>query len=396
MGKNWGGIAVSALTVPVPAFLADEEFAIFRESVGKFLDEYAPAKKLDEWRKAGIVERGLWNKAGAAGLLGLSTSGDWGGIGGDFRHETILMEEMSRRGLEAWGVTLHNAIVMPYIESFGSEEQKQRWLPKLASGELVSAIAMTEPGAGSDLQGVRTSARRTGNQYTVNGAKTFITNGQTANFIIIVAKTDPSQGAKGISLIVVETDGAEGFQRGRNLDKVGLEAADTSELFFNDVRVPTANLIGAEEGRGFYQLMEKLPQERLIIAVQAVAMIEHALAVTLDYVKERKAFGKAVIENQSVQFRLAECKTEATVARVFVNHCIEQHLAGKLDGATASMAKYWLSDLQGKIVDDCLQLHGGYGYMDEYPIARMYKDARVSRIYGGTNEIMKLLIARAL
>lgn len=384
------------LNVPVPAYLADEEFGIFRETVARFLDEHAGPNKLDEWRDKKAVERSLWNQAGAAGLLGLSTSAAHGGIGGDFRHEVVLMEEMSRRGLEAWGVTLHNAIVMPYIETFGSEDQKQRWLPRLANGELVSAIAMTEPGTGSDLQNVRTRAQRVGNQYTISGAKTFITNGQTANFIILVTKTDPGQGAKGISLIAVETDQVEGFRRGRNLDKVGLDAADTSELFFDEVRVPTANLLGPSEGRGFYQLMEKLPQERLIIAVQSIAMIERALSVTLDYVKERKAFGRAVIENQAVQFKLAEIKTEATVARVFVDHCIGQHLLGKLDGSTASMAKYWVSDLQGRIVDECLQLHGGYGYMDEFPIARMFKDARVARIYGGTNEIMKLLIARTL
>jgi acyl-CoA dehydrogenase len=230
----------------------------------------------------------------------------------------------------------------------------------------------------------------------INGSKTFITNGQTANLVIVVSKTDPAHGAKGTSLIVVETDEAEGFERGRNLQKIGLEAADTSELFFNDVKVPTANLIGTEEGRGFYQLMEQLPQERLIIAVHSIAMIERALAVTIDYVKERKTFGRPIIDNQAVKFKLAECKTEATVARIFVNHCIEQHLQRKLDAVTASMAKYWITDLQGKIVDECLQLHGGYGYMDEYPIARMYKDARVARIFGGANEIMKILIARTL
>jgi acyl-CoA dehydrogenase len=384
------------LNVPTPAYMADEEMAIFRQSVARFLDQEAPPKKLDQWRKDGVVERVLWHKAGAAGMLGLSTAADYGGVGGDFRHETVLMEEMGARGLEGWGISLHNAIILPYIESFGSEEQKKKWLPKLASGELVSAIAMTEPGAGSDLQGVRTTARRVGNQYSINGAKTFISNGQTANFVVVVTKTDPSQGAKGISLIVVETDEIEGFRRGRNLDKVGMEAADTSELFFDDVKVPTANLLGVEEGRGFYQLMEKLPQERLVIAVQCMAMIERALAVTLDYVKERKAFGRAVIDNQAVQFTLAECKTEATVARVFVDHCIAQLLAKKLDGATASMAKYWVSELLGKIVDTGVQLHGGYGYMDEYPIARMFRDARVARIYGGTTEIMKLLIARTL
>ncbi|MGP0057978.1 MAG: acyl-CoA dehydrogenase family protein [Beijerinckiaceae bacterium] len=387
---------MQVLNLPTPAFMADEEIAIFRNSVGRFLDEHAGPKKMDAWRKEGIIERELWTKAGEAGLLGLSTSADYGGIGGDFRHEIVLMEEAEWRGIAGWGASLHNAIVMPYIESFGSEDQKKRWLPKLTSGDYIGAIAMTEPGAGSDLQGVKTTARRVGNQYVINGSKTFITNGQTANLIIVVSKTDPAQGAKGTSLIIVETDDAEGFARGRNLEKIGLEAADTSELFFNDVKVPTSNLLGPEEGRGFYQLMEKLPQERLQIAVQGVAMTERALAVTIDYVKQRKTFGRPIIDNQAVQFKLAECKTEATVAKVFLNHCIELHLRGKLDAATASMAKYWITDLQCKIIDECLQLHGGYGYMDEYPIARMYKDARVQRIYGGANEIMKILIARTL
>jgi acyl-CoA dehydrogenase len=387
---------MQVLNVPTPAYLADEEFSIFRNSVGRFLDDNAPPEKFEGWRRAKVVERDLWTKAGAARLLGLSTSTAYGGIGGDFRHEAILIEEAARRGIEGWGASLHNAIVMPYIEIYGTEDQKKRWLPKLARGDLVGAIAMTEPGTGSDLQAVKTSARKIGNQYVINGSKTFITNGQTANLVIVVGKTDPAQGAKGTSLIVVETDEAEGFERGRNLQKIGLEAADTSELFFNDVKVPTANLIGTEEGRGFYQLMEQLPQERLIIAVHSIAMIERALAVTIDYVKERKTFGRPIIDNQAVKFKLAECKTEATVARIFVNHCIEQHLQRKLDAATASMAKYWITDLQGKIVDECLQLHGGYGYMDEYPIARMYKDARVARIFGGANEIMKILIARTL
>ena len=387
---------MQVLNVPTPAYLADEEFSIFRNSVGRFLEDNAPPEKFESWRRAKVVERELWTKAGAAGLLGLSTSATYGGVGGDFRHEAILIEEAARRGIEGWGASLHNAIVMPYIEIYGTEDQKKRWLPKLARGDLVGAIAMTEPGTGSDLQAVKTSARKIGNQYVINGSKTFITNGQTANLVIVVGKTDPAQGAKGTSLIVVETDEAEGFERGRNLQKIGLEAADTSELFFNDVKVPTANLIGTEEGRGFYQLMEQLPQERLIIAVHSIAMIERALAVTIDYVKERKTFGRPIIDNQAVKFKLAECKTEATVARIFVNHCIEQHLQRKLDAATASMAKYWITDLQGKIVDECLQLHGGYGYMDEYPIARMYKDARVARIFGGANEIMKILIARTL
>jgi acyl-CoA dehydrogenase len=387
---------MQVLNVPTPAYLADEEFSIFRNSVGRFLDDNAPPEKFEGWRRAKVVERDLWTKAGAAGLLGLSTSTAYGGTGGDFRHEAILIEEAAKRGIEGWGASLHNAIVMPYIEIYGTEDQKKRWLPKLARGDYVGAIAMTEPGTGSDLQAVKTSARKSGNQYVINGSKTFITNGQTANLVIVVSKTDPAQGAKGTSLIVVETDEAEGFERGRNLQKIGLEAADTSELFFNDVKVPTANLIGTEEGRGFYQLMDQLPQERLIIAVHSIAMIERALAVTIDYVKERKTFGRPIIDNQAVKFKLAECKTEATVARIFVNHCIEQHLQRKLDAATASMAKYWITDLQGKIIDECLQLHGGYGYMDEYPIARMYKDARVARIFGGANEIMKILIARTL
>ena len=387
---------MQVLNVPTPAYLADEEFSMFRNSVGRFLDDNAPPEKFESWRRAKVVERDLWTKAGAAGLLGLSTSTAYGGIGGDFRHEAILIEEAAKRGIEGWGASLHNAIVMPYIEIYGTEDQKKRWLPKLARGDYVGAIAMTEPGTGSDLQAVKTSARKSGNQYVINGSKTFITNGQTANLVIVVSKTDPAHGAKGTSLIVVETDEAEGFERGRNLHKIGLEAADTSELFFNDVKVPTANLIGTEEGRGFYQLMEQLPQERLIIAVHSIAMIERALAVTIDYVKERKTFGRPIIDNQAVKFKLAECKTEATVARIFVNHCIEQHLQRKLDAATASMAKYWITDLQGKIIDECLQLHGGYGYMDEYPIARMYKDARVARIFGGANEIMKILIARML
>jgi acyl-CoA dehydrogenase len=387
---------MSVLNVPIPASMADEELSIFADSVGRFLDENAGPAQLERWRRDGVVERALWTKAGQAGLLGLSIAEANGGIGGDFRHEAVFIEEIAKRGLDAWGAPLHNAIVMPYIESYGTPEQKQRWLPRLSSGELVSAIAMTEPGAGSDLKGVRTWARRAGNHYAISGSKTFITNGQTANFILVVCRTSDGGGAGALSLVVVETDDAPGFERGRNLDKIGMEAADTSELFFNDVRVPTSNLLGTEEGRGFYQLMEKLPQERLIIALQGIGMIERALAVTVDYVKQRKAFGKPIIDNQTVQFTLAECKTEATLARVFANHCVDRHMKGELDATTAAMAKYWITDLQCSIVDRCLQLHGGYGYMDEYPIARMYKDARVAKIYGGTNEIMKVVIARSL
>ncbi|MCV0395881.1 MAG: acyl-CoA dehydrogenase family protein [Rhizobiaceae bacterium] len=361
----------------------------------KFLEaEIAP--RYDEFEKNEIVDRASWEKAGANGLLCASMPEEYGGSGGTYAHESAIIEAIGHVGVDGFGIVLHNAIVAPYILHYGSEEQKRKWLPRMASGELIGAIAMTEPGAGSDLQGVKTRAEKTGNQYTINGSKTFITNGQNANLIVVVAKTDPAKGAKGTSLIVVETDEVEGFERGRNLDKIGLKANDTSELFFNDVKVPTANLLGAEEGQGFIQLMEQLPQERLLIGGQAIGMIERALAVTIDYVKERKAFGKAIIDFQNTQFKLAELKTEATVGRVFYNDCVARHLDGGLDPVTASMAKGWLTDLQCKIVDECLQLFGGYGYMNEYPIARMYRDARVQRIYGGTNEIMKLLIARSL
>ncbi|MBO9545224.1 acyl-CoA dehydrogenase family protein [Caulobacter sp.] len=387
---------MSVLNVEKPAFMAEEDIAIFEDAVGKFFDEHAPEATVAKWRKNHCVDRDMWTKAGEAGLLGLSTPDQYGGAGGDYRHEVVLMEQLGLKGVDGFGASLHNAIVMPYIFHYGTEEQKQRWLPRLATGELVGAIAMTEPGAGSDLQGIKTTAKKSGNGYVINGSKTFITNGQTANLIIVVAKTDPTGGARGTSLMIVETDGTEGFERGRNLDKLGHEAQDTSELFFNDVKVPTENLLGTDEGQGFFQLMGQLPQERLNIAVQGMATIERALELTIDYVKQRQAFGKAIIDFQNTQFVLAECKTEATVAKVFVNHCIGQHLEGKLDAATASMAKYWVSDLENKIVDRCLQLFGGYGFMNEYPIARMYKDSRIQRIYGGTNEIMKLLIARTL
>jgi acyl-CoA dehydrogenase len=286
--------------------------------------------------------------------------------------------------------------VAPYILHYGTEEQRRRWLPRLVSGELVGAIAMSEPGTGSDLQGVRTTAKKSGNGYVLNGSKTFITNGQHANLIVVVAKTDASLGAKGVSLMVVETDDAPGFRRGRKLRKLGLDAADTSELFFDDVKLPPENLLGGEEGQGFAQLMNDLPRERLIVAVHAQAMMERALALTVDYVKQRQAFGKKIIEFQNTQFVLAECKSEATMARVFHDHCLERYLAGTLDTVTASMAKYRLTDILGTIVDRCLQLFGGYGYMEEFPISRIYRDARVMRIYAGTNEIMKVLIARSL
>ena len=387
---------MSVLNLERPDFMQEEDIRIFEDAVSKFFDQNASPETVDKWRAQKCVDREMWTKAGEAGLLGLSAPAEYGGQGGDYRHEVIFMEQIGAKGADGFGASLHNAIVMPYIVHYGTEEQKKRWLPKMSTGELISAIAMTEPGAGSDLQGVKTTAKRSGNGYVINGSKTFITNGQTANLICVVAKTDSTQGARGISLMFVETDGAEGFERGRNLKKLGQDAQDTSELFFNDVKIPAENLLGTEEGKGFYQLMGQLPQERLNIAVQAIATIERALQLTIDYVKQRSAFGKKILDFQNTQFVLAECKTEATVARVFVDHCIGVHLKGKLDAATASMAKYWLTDLEGKIVDRCLQLYGGYGFMDEFPISRMYRDSRIQRIYGGTNEIMKLLIARTL
>ena len=387
---------MNVIDTPSPDFMLEEDIVMFSDSVGKWIDEHAPPEQVQSWIANSSVPRDLWTQAGTDGLLGLSMPEDDGGMGGDYRHEVVLMRQLGWKGADHFGISLHNAIVAPYIWHYGTEEQKQRWLPRLATGELVGAIAMTEPGAGSDLQGVKTTAIKSGNGYVVNGSKTFITNGQLANFIIVVTKTDPEKGAKGTSLIVVETDEVEGFERGRNLDKIGLKANDTSELFFNDMRVPTSNLLGTEEGQGFVQLMQQLPQERLQIGAGAIAMIERALALTIEYVKERKAFGKAVIDFQNTQFKLAECKTQVTVAKVFCEYCVTLLLQNKLDAVTASMAKLWVTDTEGKVVDECLQLFGGYGYMNEFPIARLYTQARVQRIYGGANEIMKVLIARTL
>ncbi len=385
---------MTAVQTARPSWKTDE-LVMFEEEVAKFYTrELLP--HVETWRDQGRVDRWAWEKSGEQGLLCMSMPEEYGGLGGTFAHEQVAIEQQIKCGVEGFGAPLHNTIVAPYILHYGTEEQKKRWLPRMATGELIGAIAMSEPGAGSDLQGVKTTALKDGNQYVINGQKTFITNGQNANIVIVVAKTDPSEGAKGVSLMVVETDEADGFERGRNLKKLGNKAQDTSELFFNDVKVPTENLLGTEEGQGFFQLMEQLPQERQEIAVQAIAMIERALELTIDYVKEREAFGRPILKFQNTQFKLAECKARATMARVFVDYCTEQLIAGKLDAATASMSKMLLTDLENEIVDECLQLHGGYGYMDEYPISRMYADARVQRIYGGTNEIMKVLIARAL
>ena len=385
---------MSPLDVPRPAWMT-EDVVLLEEQARRFIDaEFVP--HLDRWNEAGMYDREVWTKAGAAGLLCASMPEEYGGAGGSFAHEVAINRALSLAGFDAFGAPLHSGIVAPYILHYGTDEQKRRWLPRLATGELVAAIAMTEPGAGSDLQAVRTRAVRHGNGYVLNGAKTFISNGQHANLVVVVAKTDPAAGAKGISLMVVETDEVQGFRRGRKLKKLGFDAADTSELFFEEVALPAESLLGTVENQGFAQLMSELPQERLMVAVHAQAMMERALALTIDYVKQREAFGRKLIDFQNTQFVLAECKTEATVARVFVDHCIGRLIEGTLDTVTASMAKSWVTDTEGKIVDRCLQLFGGYGYMDEYPISRMYRDSRVLRIYAGTNEIMKLVIARSL
>jgi len=385
---------MESLQVPRPAWMTEDLVLLEEQARRFFAAELVP--QVEKWTADGIMERAAWDKLGAAGLLCAGIPEEYGGAGGTFAHETVINREIALAGLDAIGAPLHSGIVAPYILNYGTEEQKKKWLPRLATGELIGAIAMSEPGTGSDLQGVRATAKKSGNGYVLNGSKTFITNGQHANLIVVVAKTDPSAGAKGTSLMMVETDDAAGFRRGRKLAKLGMDWADTSELFFEDVKLPAEGLLGPEEGQGFVQLMKDLPQERLIVCTAAIGMIERALRLTIDYVKERKAFGKPIIEFQNTQFELAECKSEATIGRVFHDHCVERHIRHELDTVTASMAKYWLTDLQNKIVDRCLQLFGGYGYMDEYPISRMYRDARVQRIYAGTNEIMKLLIARSL
>ncbi|SCX59956.1 Acyl-CoA dehydrogenase [Klenkia marina] len=367
----------------------------FRASVRTFVEkEIVPFHA--QWEKDSIVPRDVWTAGGAQGFLGIDQDEQFGGGGvRDFRYQAVLSEEMTRVGASGVGFTLHNDVVSPYLRDLATEEQKQRWVPGFCSGELITAIAMTEPGTGSDLQGITTTARRDGEDWVLNGSKTFITNGINADLVIVVARTNPDVPAsKGTSLLVVER-GMPGFERGRNLEKVGLKAQDTAELFFTDVRVPAGNVLGTLD-RGFLHLMENLPQERLSIAVGAVAAVETVLAQTVEYVTERTAFGRPVGSFQNSRFVLAELQTEATIARVFVDECIRQLDAGTLTAVDAAQAKWWCSDLQNRAADKCLQLHGGYGYMDEYPVSKAWRDARVQSIYGGTNEIMKEIIGRSM
>jgi len=375
-------------------FNADHD--AFRDSFRRFMDkEIAPFHA--QWEEQGYVDREVWRKAGANGFLCMTMPEEFGGAGADKLYSVAQMELLSGGNYSGIGFGLHNEIVAPYILRYGTEAQKRKYLPLLARGEMVGAIAMSEPAAGSDLQGVKSTAVRQGDHYLLNGSKTFITNGWHADLVIVVAKTNPEAGAKGTSLLLVER-GMPGFERGKRLKKVGLKAQDTSELFFDSVKVPAENLLGGADqlNRGFIGLMEQLPWERLQIAIGAVASMQACIEQTIAYVNERKVFGQAVAAYQNTRWKLAELQTEAQVARVFVDKCLELLLVDKLDTATASMAKYWCSDLQNKVIDECVQLFGGYGYMWEYPVARAWADARVQRIYGGTNEIMKEVISRSL
>ena len=375
-------------------WMTDEHKMVFDSAKRFMTEQWGP--KDEAWRHAGVMDHQAWRDAGANGFLCASTPEEYGGGGGDFGHEAALVLAQGEACIGGFGGSLHSGIVAPYIFHYGTEEQKKRWLPRLATGELISAIAMTEPGTGSDLQGVRTLALKEGDTYRINGSKTFITNGQLANLVIVVAKTDKDKGAQGISLFVVETDEAPGFRRGRNLDKIGMDAQDTSELFFDDVVVPASNLIGGVEGMGFFQLMEQLPQERMLVALAGIAAMELAMKVTLEYTKERKAFGKPIFQFQNTRFKLAECQALLLASRALVDAAMVEHLQGKLGVDRAALIKYWITDNQCKLIDECLQLFGGYGYMKEYPIARLWADSRVQRIYGGTNEIMKELASRFL
>jgi acyl-CoA dehydrogenase len=372
----------------------DEELRLFRENIARFVEaEMLPHDA--RWRAQHHVDAAIWRRCGELGFLCLDIPVEYGGGGGDFRHECILYEETARRGLSGFGQGVHS-ICAHYVLNHGTEAQKRRWLPRIASGELIGAIGITEPGAGSDMQGIRTRAEPDGDGYRVNGSKIFITNGGQASLIALVVRTDPNERKRGLSILMVETAGLAGYRVGRVLEKMGMAAQDTAELFFEDVRVPADALLGAEPGRGMYQLMADLPYERAIIAVAGVAAMEGAIEETVKYVKERKAFGQTLASMQTIRHKLAEITTITRVARTFVDRCVEQVVAGRLDTETASMAKWWITDMQQQVLDDCVQLFGGYGYMNEYLVCRMFADSRVQRIYGGTNEIMKEVIARAI
>jgi acyl-CoA dehydrogenase len=389
---------VSIATLPARSW-ETEDVTLLRETARRFFErECVPHEK--RWREQQHADRGVWNKAGSAGLLCASIPEEYGGGGGNFLHEAVICEEQWYAMSQCFSNNVHSGIVAHYLLAYGSEEQKQRWLPRMASGELVAAIAMSEPGAGTDLQRIRTTAvlekGREGDDYLISGSKIFITNGLHAGLVCVAVKTDAAAGGKGVSLLMLETEGAAGFTRGALLDKIGQKTLDTTELFFDQVRVSAANLLGGVEGRGFAQMMQQLPRERLLIAVGSLAMMKRAIAETLDHVRQRQVFGAPLMQMQNTRFKLAECETQAEVARAFIDDCIARLMKGELDGPTAAMAKWWVSDACCKVVDECLQFFGGYGYMNEYPIARLYADVRVSRIYGGANEVMKEVIARSL
>ena len=391
-------IATSMSEVAVPNDYVspwmDDDLHAFRDSVARFVEkEMLPLDA--RWREQHHVDRDVWELAGATGLLLLDVPAEYGGGGGDFRHECVLYEELARRAISGFGQGVHS-ICAHYVLNYGTAAHKQHWLPQMARGELIGAIAMSEPGAGSDLQGIRTRAERDGDYYVINGSKIFITNGGSADLLMLVVRTDPEDRKRGLSILMVETRDLEGYRVGRVLDKMGMHAQDTAELFFENVRVPADCLLGGEEGRGMYQLMGDLPYERATIAVCGVAAMEGAVAETARYVKERRAFGTTIGAMQNTRFKLAEIATITRVARVFVDQCIQKVADGTLDTETASMAKWWVTDMQQQVIDECVQLHGGYGYMNEYLVCRMFTDSRVQRIYGGTNEIMKEVIARSL